>query len=85
MVRMQVTLEEDVHRRVHERAGASGTSVAEYIRRLISADLAGREPRATDISGLIALGNSGGSDIARHKRDYLADAVEHEVGRPTPE
>ncbi len=75
MVRMQVTLDGDEHRRVRARAQALGISVAEYIRRTISANLSDHEGTAVDVSGLIALGDSGGSDVARLKRDYIAVAV----------
>lgn len=75
MVRMQVTLDEEQHRQVRERARASGLSVAEYIRRVVSADLGGVARTPTDVSGLSALGDSGGSDVARHKPDYVAAAI----------
>ena len=57
------------------RAFALGLSLAEYIRRLIRADL-GQRPAAADVSAVFGLGNSGGSDIARHKDHYLGEAVE---------
>ncbi|CAN5222672.1 hypothetical protein BH20ACT5_BH20ACT5_21360 [soil metagenome] len=75
MVRMQVTLASDEHRLVRARAKALGLSVAEYIRRVIAADLAGGKPEPTDVAGLTALGDSGGSDIASRKREYVETAL----------
>lgn len=72
--RMQVTLPEELLQRARSRSGQLGISVAEYIRRLLAAD-AEPEPAPTDISGLFDLGDSGGSDIARHEDSYLAGAV----------
>lgn len=55
-------------------------SLAEYFRRLVRADLGG-VPSRGKISAIFALGDSGGSDIARHKDEYIGDAVEAEHPR----
>jgi hypothetical protein len=74
MQRTQILLPEGEHRRARRRAAELGISLAEYIRRLVAQDLDGPRSRA-DRSALFDLGDSGGSDIAREKDAYLADAV----------
>lgn len=73
--RTQITLGREDHRRARRRAAELGVSLAEYMRRLVRADL-GDTPRRGDVSDIFGLGNSGGSDIARHKDEYVGDAVE---------
>jgi len=74
MQRTQVYLEAAEHRRARRRAAELGISLAEYVRRLVHQDLEG--PRGDrDVSGLFALGDSGGSDIATAKDAYLGDAI----------
>ncbi len=73
---MQVTISEDDHLRAAERAAAHGISLAEYLRRLVRSDLADdAEEDRPDVSELFGIGDSGGSDVAVHKDDYLADAI----------
>lgn len=75
VTRMQVTLDDDQHRRAKQKADSDGVSLAEYIRRLVATDLGeGRAP--ADISAVFNLGGSGGSDVSRHKDDYIGEAVE---------
>lgn len=74
MHRTQIMLDPEEHRRARQRAADAGISLAEYVRRLVRADL-DDTPR-TDVSVLFGLGDSGGSDIAKHKDDYIGDAVE---------
>jgi hypothetical protein len=75
--RTQITLPPDEHRAARRRAAQQGISLAEYVRRLVHEDLtgAGTKPKA-DISAIFGLGDSGGSNVARHKDEYLADAIE---------
>ena len=75
MVRSQISLPVEDQRRARGRAADLGISLAEYVRRLIRADL-GDGPRTADVRVLFDLGDSGGSDIARHKDAYLADAFD---------
>lgn len=82
MVRFQVSLSPEDHRCARQRAQELGISLAEYVRRTLAADLRGPEPQA-DISGLFDLGASGGSDIARHKDEYIGEAVEWDHRRKT--
>ena len=55
------------------RAVDLGISLAEYVRRLVAADLAGDEP-VVDASAIFNLGSSRGSDIARRKDSMTARA-----------
>ena len=80
MVRTQIMLDGEDHRRAKQRAAELGVSLAEYVRRAVAADL-GARPEAVDRSGVIGLFGSGGSDIARHKEAYLIDALEAKLVR----
>jgi len=75
MTRTQITLSTEAHRRARARAAAQGISLAEYLRRLFDRDL-GQEVRPkADISVIFGLGDSGGSDIANHKDEYIGEAI----------
>lgn len=73
--RTQVTLDPEQHRRARQRAAELGVSLAEYLRRLVRNDLGG-DPSAGDVSAILALGDSGGSDVARHKDEYIGEALD---------
>ena len=75
--RTQITLPPDDHRAARRRAAEQGISLAEYVRRLVHQDLSagGTKPKA-DISTIFGLGNSGGSNVAKYKDEYLDEAVE---------
>jgi hypothetical protein len=76
MVRTQITLKSDSHRRAKRRAAERGISLAEYLRQVVDSDL-GEQPKG-DISaifGLFDTGASGGSDVARFKEQYLDEAL----------
>lgn len=75
--RTQITLDPELHRLARRRAADRGLSLAEYIRRLVARDLQPSLPEA-DRSLVFDLGNSGGSDIASGKREYVGEAVEAE-------
>ena len=49
--------------------------MAEYIRRLVRRDLERPAAASPDVTGLFGLGDSGGSDVARRKDEYMADAI----------
>lgn len=74
MQRTQITLDPAEHRRARRRAAELGISLAEYLRRLVWQDLEGPIAKG-DPTGLFALGNSGGSDIATQKDAYVAEAI----------
>jgi hypothetical protein len=74
MARVQVALSPEEHRRARARAAELGISFAEYVRRLVAQDLGGaRATRETD--ALFDLGDSGGSDVAHSKDEYVGEAV----------
>jgi len=81
MVRTQITLKSDAHRRAKRRAAERGISLAEYFRQMVDRDL-GEEPKG-DIADIIGLFDSGGSDIARFKEQYLNEAAWQEHLRST--
>jgi GH24 family phage-related lysozyme (muramidase) len=75
MARTQITLDRQAHRAARARAAALGISLAEYLRRLVAADLS--EPqRKVDASVVFNLGASGGSDVSAHKDQYIAEAIQ---------
>jgi hypothetical protein len=77
MVRTQVSLDAEVHRRAKDRAAELGLSLAEYVRRLVDDDLEETSPPPkADISEIFGMFDSGSSDIARFKDQYLGEAVD---------
>jgi hypothetical protein len=76
MVRTQIALDSEDHRRAKRRAAEQDVSLAEYLRTLVRRDLRSDESPPADIGAIFGLGDSGDSDIAAHKDDYLGDAVE---------
>ena len=80
MSRTQVSLSPEEHRQARRRASELGISLAEYVRRLVHADLAGPIP-VRDPEVLFDLGDSGGSDVAGQKDAYLSAAVASRAGR----
>lgn len=82
VVRTQITLDSEMHKRAKQRAAAIGISLAEYVRRLVARDLGGSVPTVAP-SAVFNLGDSGGSDIAREKDRLIAEAIDHRArGRP---
>ena len=81
MVRTQITLKSDSHRRAKRRAAERGISLAEYLRQVVDRDL-GEQPKG-DISAIFGIGDSGGSDIANHKDEYIGEAFWQEYLRST--
>lgn len=78
MSRTQVTLDRELHRRGRARAAELGISFAEYVRRLVQADLGGKQ-RSVRISSVFDLGRSHGSNVADNKDRYLGEAIEAEA------
>ena len=62
-MRTQIALEPEQHAQVKQKAAALGITMAEYIRRLVDRDL-GHATTGADVSAIIGIGRSGGSDIA---------------------
>lgn len=73
MARSQITLDPEIQRRAHKRASELGVSFAEYVRSLIARDLGGPR-KAANVSAVLNLGSSGGSDIARNKDEMIGEA-----------
>jgi hypothetical protein len=74
MSRTQISLDPALLSTAKRKAAELGISLGEYIRRLLRTDLetgAGRQ----DFSPLFGIGRSGGSDIAAHKDEYIAEAI----------
>ena len=59
---------------VKQKAAALGVTMAEYIRRLVDRDQ-DRGSVGADVSTIIGIGHSGGSDIATDRVAATADAV----------
>jgi hypothetical protein len=81
MVRTQITLDTDVHRRAKRRAADLGISFAEYVRRTLDRDL-GEKPTG-DISAIFGLADSGVSDVSSNVEKYLDEAACDEYLRET--
>ena len=75
MARVQISLTQEEQKRAKVRAAELGISFAEYVRRLVRADLEETTPPA-GIVAIFDLGDSGGSDVARLKDEYVGEAFE---------
>ena len=73
-MRTQIALESEQHAQVKSKAASLGISMAEYIRRLVDQDLR-RGGTGADVSAVIGLGRSGGSDIASEGRAAVEEAI----------
>ncbi len=74
--RMQITLDPTTRAKIRRRAESVGVTVAEYVRRVIAADLGG-EPSRSNVAELFDLDRSAEStDIAKDKRAMIAGAIE---------
>lgn len=82
MVRTQIALPSEEHRKAKAKAAELNISLAEYVRRLVVRDVSATTPQG-DITAIFDLGNSGQADISRFKDKYLGEAVEAEHRRKT--
>ena len=82
MVRTQIALPTEEHRRAKAKAAQLNISLAEYLRRLVARDLSGERPRG-DITRMFNLGRSGRSDISTRVDEFVGEAVEAEYRRET--
>lgn len=84
MERTQISLDSELRRRAKRRAEELGISLAELTRRALSRELElpGGD-RGEDISSIFDLGSSEGSDVARDKDAYLAEAGWNDYLRKT--
>jgi hypothetical protein len=83
MVRTQIALDSEDHRRAKRRAAEMNMSLAEYVRRAVRRDLAGPEGPKADISEIFGIGSSGRSDISGDKDRRLGESLRHEHLRST--
>ena len=81
MVRTQITLDADAHRRAKRRAAELNISLAEYFRQVLDHDL-GEQPKG-DISAIFNLSASGASDVSSNINKYLDEAAWEEHLRET--
>jgi len=73
-MRTQIALEAEQHAQARSKAASLGISMAEYIRRLVDQDLR-RGGAFADVSAVIGIGRSGGSDIASESRAATEEAI----------
>jgi Arc/MetJ family transcription regulator len=78
MSRTQISIDEELLARARKRAAQLDVSLAEYVRRLLERDLAGRRQPA-DVSAVFDLGSSKGTRIARDKDTLVAAAFERRL------
>jgi len=74
MARTHIVLDAELHRRARARAAGLRISLAEYVRRLVAADL-DEAPPSRAVEEFFDLGESGGSDVTAHKDAYVAEAL----------
>lgn len=74
MTRTQLSFEREALSRARRRANEMGISLAEYVRRLVDADLDEPPPSASPET-VFDLGSSTGSDIAADKDRMIAEAT----------
>jgi hypothetical protein len=73
--RMQITLDPAIRAKVRRRAESFGLPIAEYVRRIIAADLGDEPPRA-HVSELFGLGEPAEpTHAARDKNAMIAEAI----------
>lgn len=82
MARTQITLDPEDLRKARRRSSELGISLAAYVRELVKRDLDDRGASVADVRSLFDVGDSGGSDVGRHKDRYVGEAVEAGVSRP---
>lgn len=82
--RTQITMDPETQRRAQAKAADLGISFAEYVRRLVTADLGGPEERRFDITQIFDLVTDGPkTNIARDKDKLVGEAVWQEHLRKT--
>lgn len=81
--RMQVRLSSEQHQHAKRRAAELGISLAEFVRRCVDSALDERGRSDADITAISGIGNSGGSNVARYKDQYVGEAVEADYLKAT--
>jgi hypothetical protein len=75
MVRTQIALDSEEHRRAKRRAAEQNISLAEFVRRAVRRDLGGEGRPRADISEIFGLFSSGASDVSENKDRYLGESL----------
>ena len=75
VVRTQVTLDAEAHRRAKQRAAELGISFAELVRRAVDREVGEPEPKP-DISGIVAIIDTGPNDVSANIHAYVGEAVD---------
>jgi hypothetical protein len=75
VVRTQISLHPEALKRARRRATELGISLAEYIRRLVDADLAEQKGGRAELDSVLDLGDGGPTDIASEKDRLLGEAM----------
>jgi len=75
MMRTQISLDSEAHRRARARASELGISLSEYVRRLVDADLSEPRAAAVDVHAVYDLGYGGRTDVARDRDTLLGEAL----------
>lgn len=74
MTRTQISMERELLRRARRKASEQRISLAEYVRRLVAADLEPPLPPG-DVRRIFGMISTGGTDIARDKDKMLSEAI----------
>lgn len=74
VVRTQISLDPEAHRRARQRASEQGVSFAEYVRRLVNADLADERSGTADVTAVTDLGDGGPTDVSKDKDSLIGEA-----------
>ena len=74
MTRTQISMDRELLRRARRKASEQRISLAEYMRRLVHADLE-PPPAMGDVRAIFNMFSSGGSDIAKDKDKMLSEAI----------
>lgn len=82
MVRTQISLPPELHRRAKRRAAEEGVSLSELARRGLEREVGGEPEPKGDISAIFGIMGPGPpSDIAKDKERRLAEATRREYER----
>jgi hypothetical protein len=83
--RTMVYLDPQQMKALKARAKAEGISMAEFMRRLVTRQLAGHQPLSSvpteAYARMVALGSSGRSDVSERHDAYLAEALQRDHDR----
>jgi Arc/MetJ family transcription regulator len=75
VVRTQITLDAEVHRRAKKRAAELGISLAEYVRRALDHELGEPQDRG-DVRGIIAVIDTGPNEVSANVHAHVGEATD---------